>query len=64
MTDWEEKTCRLCCSLSGLYYKRETLILYGETDKASTLDEPIQILIGDIKNWLLKNDFGGRDGLL
>ncbi len=62
--DWEEKFYQLCCGFTGLYHSRAVLISEGKTDKAKRFDEPIEILVDDIKNWLLKNDFGERNGVL
>ena len=55
MTDWEEKTCQLCTGVAGLYHRQQHLILQGDTDKAEMLNEPLMLLIEDLKFWLLKN---------
>jgi len=62
--DWQEKFYQLCCAFTGLYFRRATLMSHGETEKAKGFNEPIKILCEDIKNWVLKNDFGGRNGVL
>ncbi len=56
MTDWEEKTCQLCYVISGLFHRREHMILSGETDKSGIVDDHIRIAISDLKFWLLKNE--------
>ena len=55
MTDWEEKTCQLCIGIAGLFNRKENLISDGKYYLASQLDEPIKLLIEDLKFWLLKN---------
>lgn len=55
MTDWEEKTCQLCTGVAGLYHRREHLISEGNEESADLLNEPIKLLIEDLKFWLLKN---------
>ena len=57
MNDWEEKiwkTCQLCTSISGLWFKRETFRVHGETEKANELNDQIDDAIEFLKQWLLK----------
>lgn len=55
MTDWEEKACQLCIGVSGLFYRRERLVSEDKQESADLLNEPIKLLIEDLKFWLLKN---------
>ena len=53
--DWQEKFYQLCCGFTGMYHERARLVSEGKTERAKIFDEPIKVLVEDIKQWVYKN---------
>lgn len=59
LTDIEEKTCLRCFPIAALYNRRENLIKDGSADLGMRLDGHIKKCLGDLKEWILKNESSG-----